>query len=215
MHHGNGGWAGAMRTGPHLESRRMFAFCPQAVIWGDVATWAAAAATTVAVVVALYTSGSARRQVEKIREEENLRAEAERRAKAERLALVFEHELHLQLGELWRHIHWLSDDALETRTDELIAWHNDSFDMPVHVTLLERFANEFEVFKPEVAASLSVALSRWLSMLKILPDKVANKRDLLMLRKVLEHTAQQLVATRKDIRPYAEHIMPDLPPAHM
>ncbi len=187
--------------------------------WGDVATWVAALATFAAVLAALFANRSSIKALERARSDELARAAAANEAKAQRLALVFDHEIHLVLGDLFRVCNALAPDEVlrNARACSLVA---SSLWPGRNLPLLTQFVADLDVFEIRTAAQLTLAVSRWQAFTEARFERLlegdtggaTNQKNVLLVGGACSALADDLVAARRAIRPYAAKLRPDLPP---
>lgn len=138
-------------------------FCPDAVVWGDVATWVSAVATFAAVIVALVTSHRALVAEHRAREAERQRAQAEDDALAQRLAAVFDHELFMCATQLR-----VFADGLQTfitQEDAAATMRALTTGLPSEVlTILSASTDKLRVFDAATATALMQVVSTWNSL---------------------------------------------------
>lgn len=135
-------------------------FCPQAVEWGDVATWVSGFGTLAAVIVAMYLAYRAR-----AREEDRRAREAmARKENAMRFVLAFDYELH-QLEWLLALFGGCATRALDQngtplKVIELVDSKKSSMGLPLMMLQVDRF----DMFDREVGAKLAICLSGFMQM---------------------------------------------------
>ena len=152
-------------------------FCPQEVVWGDLATWFGAAATFLAVVVALVTAGRAGKVAFAIRADERDVELSKERSLRHQLVVGFDFELYMLVGTLSAFMAQLA--AAREREDWANAYALLANERPATgLTLMTRFAEKLDVFPAAMSGELLGILVKWTLIQESPPAEFSDQENL-------------------------------------
>jgi hypothetical protein len=197
-----------------FANRGLLMFCPQAVQWGDVATWVAAIATFAAVVVALLSTKMSLAAVERARAADRAEAAARDHEFAVGLAYVLDHELYMLGGELGVIVRQLQPDAVRAEPQLALKWLKEN--VPENaIPMTTRFAERLGVFGKVTAAKLLQLIGGQSTMLCVMePERYVDApveiivSGLESYRNALRLMAHQVAEVRTEIMKWSNEVSP-------
>ena len=189
-------------------------FCPQAIVWGDVATIASAIATFLAVLVALCSSRHAAELAKALHAAER-KAELDNEARLRaQLAIAFDQELYMMIAQINFAESQLSEvEKRKSIAEAVIALKTCLPDKGM--VLLDRFAADFVVFPPDVGANLLNSLGSWLALRDSPPAEFSDDTNLWEGVKNVLETLRNMSGKMKETRQLLRDFAPEgveLPP---
>ncbi len=174
----------------------------------QAAVWASALGTITAVIVALgFGIITHRREIRR-----NKKSDLESLNRAAAISVAFDHELHMAINMAGAVRKQISEAAIRSNTDELVAYVNEGLEK-IKIPLLEQFSRSLSDFDPNVSASLLVVLSRYLQMVNNgpVPSGAAEPdefkaRALRNMHRLLDRWIGDIDNARTKIRPYHQRI---------
>ena len=175
---------------------------------GDLGTWLAAIATFLAVIVALRTSDRSVRTALRLQQNEHRRIEKREEALRHQLAVAFDGDLYILIGQLDFFLTVLRQAQGLNSVDAI--WSVLEKDFPEHgLVMIERLVERVEVFPPGLAGQLIAAVGRWHLFRNRPPLPVDDRASVLISSdRVMEaatHLRNDLVVARRELR---SHILP-------
>lgn len=172
---------------------------------GDLGTWLAAIATFLAVIVALRTSDKSVRTALRLQRNEHLRIEKREEALRHQLAVAFDGDLYILIGQLEFFITMLRQAQGLATADAI--WNVLEKSFPEHgLVMMERLIEKAEVFPPGLAGQLIAAVGRWQLFQNRPPLPVDDRESILITSYgVLEAATglkNDLEVTRRELRSY-------------
>lgn len=182
-------------------------WCPDAVAWGDVATWLASIGTIAAVIVALRTSRDSLRAVQKLREEDQALLAAERKEEAEALAVVIHHALYMlgsSLEGTAKNMRSQLDAGLPANAFVAFKLHTPTAAMG----LVQHFSNRLFILPSAVRAAVLTVLADWHSITGAPPTSWGDQAPMDIQAAICENIHRSLVALLRNVRTAMDLIVP-------
>ena len=182
-------------------------FCPNAVVFGDLATWLSAVATIAAVLVALRTSNASLRAMKDLQREELERAEKARHDNAVAMSLGLHHEIYMAIGQMRFAAVQLQDPVVRSNAEyTLIEIRTVMPDEGMH--LLPQLVDKLEAFEPTPRRMLMRCLSTWNAVTKAPPVDAMKDADEIDIQTNADLIARSLDAAVADFEAALDSILP-------